>query len=267
MLDHLREQCLALTSTEKRRKLKQIELEWKPEDDLQVFLLKVQKLKEELEEEYDLTWEEDMRMTHVVSELAESNVFTEEELANWEDKPKNEKTYAAMVAYFTRFYDRHKKYGGAGTAKSQGFESTANLSEQGKEELMQMIMQVLSNQKEVAEAATADKEHLQAMDDSNEELMSIIKKLNVQNEKLADQNTKLVEQNNTLASALAKAKSPRGGGGGGGGGRNKNNSNGNDTKPRKKCAICAKFGHEAKDCYELERNKDKRTDNWKSVFE
>ena len=71
------------------------------------------------------------------------------------------------------------------------------------------MLQLLSNQKEVAEAATADKEHLQAMSDSNNELLDIIKKLTKQNEKLTEQNANLVE-------ALAKAKTTRGGGGGGG---------------------------------------------------
>ena len=63
------------------------------------------------------------------------------------------------------------------------------------------MLQLLSSQKEVATAATTDKEHQQAMPDSNNELLEIIKKLNRQNEKLT-------EQNSTLVEALAKAKPP-----------------------------------------------------------
>ena len=63
-------------------KPKQIDLEWNPGDDILVFLSKVQKLKEELEDEYDLDWADGMRLTHVVSELSDSNIFTEEAMMN-----------------------------------------------------------------------------------------------------------------------------------------------------------------------------------------
>ena len=68
-----------------------------------MFLSKVQKLREELNDEYDLDWTDDMRLTHVVAELSNSNIFTEEEMMNWEENPKVDCTYVAMVAYFTIF--------------------------------------------------------------------------------------------------------------------------------------------------------------------
>ena len=37
MIDHLREQCLAMTSKEKKQKLKQIDLAWDHGDDIRVF--------------------------------------------------------------------------------------------------------------------------------------------------------------------------------------------------------------------------------------
>ena len=117
------------------------------------------------------------------------------------------------------------------------------------------MLQLLSNQKEVAEAATADKEHLQAMSDSNNELLDIIKKLTKQNEKFTEQNSSLVE-------ALARAKAIRGGGGGGR--TTNNNQDGSAKKP--KCAICGKV-HKTENCFELEKNKGQRSENWKSVFE
>ena len=95
------------------------------------------------------------------------------------------------------------------------------------------MLRLLFNQKEVAEAATADNEHLQAMSDSNSELLEIIKKLNQQNKKLTEQNTKLTE-------ALAKAKSSRRGdggrgrrGGGGGDSGRSNNSDNGGVNPRR----------------------------------
>ena len=112
------------------------------------------------------------------------------------------------------------------------------------------------------------------MSDSSSELLKNIKKMNQQNEKLTEQNTKLVE-------ALVKAKSSRTGGGGGGkgsggggdsggsvnsNGGSVNSGNGNSRRQPPKCGICGKM-HKTENCFELEKNKEKRSDNWKSVFE
>ena len=167
-----------------------------------------------------------------------------------------------MVTYFKNAYDKHARFGSARLPTSQGYESANrsdeqanNVSDQQREELLQLMLQLLSNQKEVAEAATADKEHLQAMSDSNNELLDIIKKLTKQNEKFTEQNSSLVE-------ALARAKAIRGGGGGGR--TTNNNQDGGAQKP--KCAICGKV-HKTENCFELEKNKSLRKKIWKSIFE
>ena len=146
--------------------------------------------------------------------------------------------------------------------------SAHNVTKQAEEDLLQLMLQLISNQNEVEESATADMEHLHAMSDSNSELLEIIKKLNQQNEKLTEQNTKFIE-------ALAKAKFSRGGGGDGrrrGGdsgdiGKSTSRNIGNDNSRRPpKCGICGKM-HKTENCFELEKNKDKRSDNWTTVFE
>ena len=78
LLEHLKEQCLAMTFEKKRRELKEINLRWEHQGDIRVFLSNVQKLKEQLEDEYGIEWADNMLMTHVVAELCDSNVFTEE---------------------------------------------------------------------------------------------------------------------------------------------------------------------------------------------
>ena len=173
-----------------------------------------------------------------------------------------------MVTYFKNAYDKHAHFGSARLPTSRGCESANradeqanNVSDEQREELLQLMSQLLSNQKEMTEAATADKEHLQAMSDSNNELLDIIKKLTKQNEKSTEQNSSLVE-------ALAKAKAIRGGGGGRGGGgvgrTTNNNHDGSAQKP--KCAICGKV-HKTENYFELGKNKSLRQENWKSIFE
>ena len=170
-----------------------------------------------------------------------------------------------MVAHFKRAYDKHARIGSAKPPTTQGCDSANNATDQAKEDVLQLMLQLLSNQKEVAEAAPADKEHLQAMSDSNSELLEIIKKLNQQNEKLTEQNTKLSE-------SLSKAKSSRGGGGGkrnkgeDGGDSGSSSGSANSMCKPPKCGICGKK-HKTENCFELEKNKDKHSDNWKSIFE
>ena len=80
----------------------------------------MQKLKEQLEDEYGIDWADDMRITHVVAELCDSEVFTEEEMMEWEDKPDDEQTYAAMVTYFKSAYDKHARFGSTKSPTTQG---------------------------------------------------------------------------------------------------------------------------------------------------
>ena len=94
---------------EKKQKLKEINIKWEHGVDIRVFLSNVQKLKDQLEDEYGIDWADEMRMTHVVSELCESKIFTEEEMMEWEDKPDDEQTYAAMVAHFKSAYGKHAR--------------------------------------------------------------------------------------------------------------------------------------------------------------
>ena len=176
-----------MTFREKKKRLKEINIRWEHGVDSRAFLSNVQKLNEQLEDEHGIDWADDMRMTHLVSELCHNEVFTEEEMMNWEDKPDEEQTYVAMVAHFKSAYDTHAMFGSAKSPTAQGYDSANNVTDQQNEDLLQLMLQLLSNQKEVAEAATADKEHLQAMSDSNSELLEIIKKLNQQNEKLTEQ--------------------------------------------------------------------------------
>ena len=58
MLEHLREQCLAVTFKEKKKKLKEINISWDHGDDIRVFLRNIQKLKDQLDDEYGIDWTE-----------------------------------------------------------------------------------------------------------------------------------------------------------------------------------------------------------------
>ena len=100
--------------------------------------------------------------------------------------------------------------------------------------------------REVAIAATVDKEHIQQMTSTNEDLLKIVK---TQQEQI----TQLIKQNGEFTTALAKK-----------GGNQKNEEkvtfekDNNEADPTKKkgygCAICGKH-HKTEDCLELDKNK------------
>ena len=123
--------------------------------------------------------------------------------------------------------------------------------------------------RDIAEAATADKEHIQQMSATTDKLLAIVKKQQTQIDKL-------IEINSNLTTNIAKLSSNN---------SNKNNnreSGGYKKKPYDKkkekrdvdeavanghgCAICGMHRH-TKDCFELLKNKDKRPEGWKSIYE
>ena len=50
MLDHLEQQCLALTAQDKKMKMKDVNLPWDRDDDIETYFFKANKLEEDLQE-------------------------------------------------------------------------------------------------------------------------------------------------------------------------------------------------------------------------
>ena len=115
-----------------------------------------------------------------------------------------------------------------------------------------------NNLKEMALAATADKDHIQQMSNSAEEMLTIIKKQAEQIEKLVDNNATLTE---AISRRSAGKPSPNKQ-------SNSKSENADETAKKKneKCGICGKHFN-TKNCFELEKNKDKRPAHWKSMLE
>ena len=129
----------------------------------------------------------------------------------------------------------------------------------------------IANLKEVAIAATADKEHIQAMSANVDELLAVVKKQQDHIKDLGKQNQDLIDiiKNVKTSNTQNKRPAPKN--------RNqdknkdkdadKENKNQNAAKrPKFECGICGNR-HPTEKCYELERNKDARPDWWTSIFE
>ena len=95
-----------------------------------------------------------MNITQAEDEMFWSNMFTKEELMTWEEKPMADETWVHLRTYFKDRWTATLQYQGD-TPHRHGFESAASAEEDSGEH------RLASNLREVAVAATADKEHIQ----------------------------------------------------------------------------------------------------------
>ena len=158
MLKHLEDQCHALTSREKAAKIKEIWLPWNhAEDNIESFFNKLDKLEEELMNDYKVEWPITMKMNHATNELGDSKQFTEEEFMTWEDKEEDEKTWVALVQYFTKLWTKRCRYGKGSVSRGLGYESALEMKERKEEHRGKAQLNLSNNLREMALAATADK--------------------------------------------------------------------------------------------------------------
>jgi hypothetical protein len=169
-----------------------------------------------------------------------SEMFTEEQMLGWENKPTADQTWTNLQTYFTEKWLERKQYS-ATTAKQSRFREAA-LAAQEKEaaeaegETQAMLFAMLQEQHE---------KHIATMEATNKANMdAMMERMNA-----------LVAAGSNKENVVPPGTVPAGGG---------------PKRPRPKkhhCPNCKKMViHKATDCYELEANKDKRFDGWKSAI-
>ena len=168
------------------------------------------------------------------SQMWASEMFTEEQMVGWENKPTIDQTWTNLQAYFTEKWFERKQYSTT-TAKQSRFKEAA-LAAQEKEaakaegETQAMLFAMLQEQhdKQIASMEATNKANMDAM----------MERMNA-----------LVAAGYKKENVVPPGKTPTGGG---------------PKRPRAKkhhCPNCKKMViHKATDCYELKTNKDKRFD-------
>ena len=143
----------------------------------------------------------------------------------------------------------------------------------------------------MAVAATADKEHIQQMTTQNDDLLKVARKQQAKIDKHQTQIDELLKQNGQLIKNIGNNTNTGGPTSAGAenahrgryqGNRNNtgnHNTNRNETGPDNaaatinitnncpKCAFCSIRSHVTADCWELDKNKSKRPDNWSTLLE
>ena len=237
MLDELENHCLALTTKEKQTKLKDSVPSWDQDEDTDVFFNSLEDCEDKLKK-LKIEWPISHKIVHAVTEMTNSGVFNEDDIMDWEDKVEADKTWVHCQAYWNKIYKKRKRFNNLNKPKQHGYEGAANVNEQppntmNREELGEHL-------RDLTEAATADKEHIQQMSSAQDELLFIVKKQQSQIDKL-------VESNSILTASIAKLSA--------------NKSNNRNTRNTKKpdvekigkdenaepkglgCAICGRHKH------------------------
>ena len=191
MLEHLEQQCLALTARDKKTKMKDVNIPWDRDDDIETYFVKADKLEEYLQDNYGIKWPTSMKITQAEDEMYRSNMFSKEELMTWEEKPMADKTWVHLRMYFKDRWTAKVRYQWD-TPHKNGFESAASAEEdRGEHRLANKL-------REVAVAATANKEYIQQTTTQNDDLLKVVSKKQAHIDKQQTQIDELLKQNGQL---------------------------------------------------------------------
>ena len=128
MLNHLEQQYLALTARDKKIKMKDVNLPWDRDKNIETYFFKTNKLEQCLQEKYDIELTTSMEITQEDNEMYRSNMFSKDEFMAWEEKPRADKTWVHLRIYFKNRWTATTRYQGD-TNHKHGFER-ANSTEE-----------------------------------------------------------------------------------------------------------------------------------------
>lgn len=106
VLEHLETQCLALTAREKREKLKETQLPWDHDDDIRTYFTKLDKLEEELKNEYAIDWPTKMKIMQAVNKMYDCCHISKKDMMDWEDKAEADKMWVHCQTYFGDLWEK-----------------------------------------------------------------------------------------------------------------------------------------------------------------
>ena len=86
--------------------------------------------------DYKVEWPITMQMNHATNKLGDSEQFTEEEFMTWEDKDEDDKTWVALVQYFTKLWTKRRRYGKGSVSRGLGYESALEMKDKEEENVV-----------------------------------------------------------------------------------------------------------------------------------
>ena len=253
MITHLRNNVCKISNRDKVKLKDKFREEWDPTKHIATYFHELEKTKKKLNL-WNIITDDSQVVVQAVDAMYASDLFTEEEMIGWENKPENDKTWINCQTYFKEKYENRKRYNEA-KAKRSGYHSANNVSEDedGLKEMFEGL----------AESLEADKESMNMMTQNQDTMVKLNAQLTLQLKGKDEQLSQLLEHNKQLLSLLhglgventgKKAPSPGTG-------------TTDGAQPTKKCSNCNRIvWHKSENCLELEANAAKRRAGWKSCL-
>ena len=209
MLDHLKRHCLAINNVNRAQKLREVHVPWDNNDDIYTFFTNIELAAQDLEDNYEIVWTDEMKTIHACEAMYKSGSFTKAEKKEWENKDEADKTWVHLQSYFGELWDADQQFSDL-TAKDQGYGEGTNNIKEGPQ-LREAEGSVIDAMKEIAIAATADKEHIQQMSTTADDLLAVVKRQQTTIEKqqttiegLTAQISQLIKTNGELTKSAGK---------------------------------------------------------------
>ena len=201
--------------------LREVHVKWDTNDDIYTFFTNIKLCAQNLEDNYEIVWPDDLKLVCAIESLYKCGVFTRAEKKAWEAKDEADKTWVHAQTYFGDLWDADQQFTDQ-NAKGEGFgEGMNNIREAAEKEAEGSVVEAM---REVALTATADKEHIQQMSTTADDLLTVVKRQQTVIEKqqttiegLTAHLSKLITQNGELSKAVKKGggnksnPQPRGG--------------------------------------------------------
>ena len=80
----------------KEDEIKDVNIPWDRDDNIETYFVKADKLEEDLQENYGIKWPTSMKITQAKDEMYQSNMFSKEKLMAWEEKSRADKTWVHL---------------------------------------------------------------------------------------------------------------------------------------------------------------------------
>jgi hypothetical protein len=250
MIKHLREKtAIKMTTSQKYDyKTEGYKKPWDPTMSITAYFTGLDKFQISLADRGISTSVEEKAMA-AGARMWESEMFTEDQMVAWENKPAVDQTWTNLQTYFTEKWLERRQYSAA-TAKQSRFKEAAlaaqeqaAATEEGETQAMMFALLQEQHQSQLEAMATANKEAMEAMMERMNALVT-------------------AQGGRKYNPAADKENEPP----------PTNRGKEDDTKKgptRRKKALCphckAFVYHKPEKCLELEANKEKRWPGWKSI--
>jgi len=273
MLAHIRKEWCVITTLEKATATNNFKVQWdfvthitKYARDLDKLQLICTDLKAEASDETKIE-------TYVLSMYA-CDMFDDKEMQEWENKDLADQTWTDAKTYFVKLWKMKSRHTAEREARREGFESTNSVN--GRSVVSGTSYKTAETGVPESIMTKADQstmvEYCNSLEGSLVEAKETVASLQTTNDKLIERmdtsqnemmQKMMKQQSEFMKMMLANAK-----GGGGGNSEKEKDRGGRTERAKRLCKHCKKEGyHEDDDCFELEKNKEKRPKWWKSVKE